>query len=560
MNHYIQLKKSNCKNCYKCIRHCPVKSIRFADHQANIVKEQCILCGECFVACPQNAKQIRNDVAQVKAMLASKRPVYASIAPSFPANYAGADLQTMRKALIRLGFADVQETALGATLVKKQYEEMLRSGEERTLISSCCHTVNILIQKYYPEALPYLAKVLSPMQAHCMAIKEKHPEACTVFIGPCISKKEEADQYPGIVDSVLTFEELSEWLNEKQITLEPSGDQESPEEGRARLFPIPGGIIRSMQDKREDYDYIAIDGISNCIRAINNVINGSLSHCFIEMSACAGSCVGGPAMDKENRMLISDYIRINHFAGEKDFSVNFTKHENLSKHFNYIGVNNYMPGSIAIKEILHKMGKTAPEQELNCGSCGYNTCREKAIAVLQGKADLTMCLPFLKERAENFSDNIIYNMPNGVIVLNKELEIQQINRAAVQLLSVENSRDLINQPVMRILNPSVYFEVMTNARNIHDRLAYLEEYQKYIEETIIYDKTYQIIISIMKDVTVEEKLRQKKEEVNRQTVEIADRVIEKQMRVVQEIASLLGETTAETKIALTNLKESLNNE
>ncbi len=560
MNHYIQLKKSNCKNCYKCIRHCPVKSIRFADHQANIVKEQCILCGECFVACPQNAKQIRNDVAKVKAMLASDRPVYVSIAPSFPANYNEIELPAIKEALLGLGFADVQETALGATLVKRQYEDMLNSGEEKTLISSCCHTVNMLIQKYYPEALPYLAKVLSPMQAHCTAIKEAHPDAYTVFIGPCISKKEEADLYPGIVDCVLTFEELSEWLQEENITLSPTLKRDASEEGRARLFPIPGGIIRSMQNKRTDYDYIAIDGIDNCIRAIQNVISGNLSHCFIEMSACAGSCVGGPAMDKENRMLISDIIRINHYAKEKDFLISSPGANSLSKTFSYIGIHSQMPGSVAINEILHKMGKPSPEQELNCGSCGYNTCRDKAIAVLQGKADLTMCLPFLKERAENFSDNIIYNMPNGVIVLNKELEIQQINRAAVQLLSIKNSRDLLNQPVMRILNPSVYFEVMTNARNIHDRLTYLEEYQKYIEETIIYDKTYQIIISIMKDVTVEEKLRQKKEKVNKQTVEIADKVIEKQMRVVQEIASLLGETTAETKIALTNLKESLNNE
>ncbi len=582
MNHYIQLKKSNCKNCYKCIRHCPVKSIKFADHQANIVKEQCILCGECFVACPQNAKQIRNDVAVVKRMLSSGKPVYASIAPSFIANYEGADLPSMKEVLGKLGFSDVQETALGATLVKKQYEKMISSGEKKAIISSCCHTVNILIQKYYPEALPYLAKVLSPMQAHCMKIKEEHPDAYTVFIGPCISKKEEADQYPGIVDCVITFEELSDWLKEEELSVVPAGEYPAAKNnasscgdinssasssfgsasssfGRARLFPIPGGIIRSMQFKKEKYDYIAVDGIDNCIRAIGNIINGELNDCFIEMSACAGSCVGGPAMDKENRQMLSDYIRINHSAGDQDFPIELPVNL-LDKHFNYLGFNNQMPGSLAINEILHKMGKSTPEQELNCGSCGYNTCREKAIAVYQGKADLTMCLPFLKEKAENFSDNIIYNMPNGVIVLNEELEIQQINRAAAALLNIENKHDIINQPVMRILNPSIYLEVATNGRNLHDKLTFLDEYQKYIEETIIYDKTYHIIISIMKDVTVEEKLRLKKEKVNKQTVEIADKVIEKQMRVVQEIASLLGETTAETKIALTNLKESLNNE
>jgi uncharacterized Fe-S cluster-containing protein len=259
-------------------------------------------------------------------------------------------------------------------------------------------------------------------------------------------------------------------------------------------------------------------------------------------------------------MPLSDMIRINHYAGDKDFCIPPVSTEKLAKQFSYLGLKYQMPGSSAITEILHKMGKSSPEQELDCGSCGYNTCRDKAIAVYQGKADRTMCLPFLKEKAENFSDNIIYNMPNGVIVLNEELEVQQINRAAKQLLDIKNKSDILGSPVIRILNPASYLEVMNSGRNIHDKLNYLDEYQKYIEETIIYDKTYHIIISIMKDVTVEEKLRLKKETVNKQTVEIADKVIEKQMRVVQEIASLLGETTAETKIALTNLKESLNNE
>ncbi len=562
MNHYIQLKKSNCKNCYKCIRHCPVKSIRFSDHQAHIVKEQCILCGECFVACPQNAKQIRSDISIVKEMLATGRPVYASIAPSFIANFTGSDLSSLAAALYKLGFAGVEETALGATIVKSQYEEMIRHGNGKAIISSCCHTVNILIQKYYPEALPYLAPVLSPMQAHCMKLKEDHPEAFTVFIGPCISKKEEAELYPGIVDCALTFEELSSWFNEEEIevatataTASPSSDQ-----GRARLFPIPGGIIRSMFTDDLEYDFITIDGIDNCMRALTNIAKNELQNCFIEMSACSGSCIGGPAMDKEKRLPITDFIRVNRFAREKDFILQYPEPDRLTKHFNYLGCQHQMPGSNAIEEILHKMGKSRPELELNCGSCGYNTCREKAVAVLHGKADLTMCLPFLKEKAENFSDNIIYNMPNGVLVLNEELEVQQINRAARQILNIQHKSDILGAPVVRIMNPSNYMEVMTSGRNIHDKLCYLADYEKYVEETIIYDKTYHIIISIMRDITAEEKARLKKEEISKQAMEITDKVIEKQMRVVQEIASLLGETTAETKIALTNLKETLRNE
>jgi iron only hydrogenase large subunit-like protein/uncharacterized Fe-S cluster-containing protein len=537
-----------------------VKSIRFADHQAHIVKDQCILCGECFVVCPQNAKQIKNDVDKVKELIASGKPVFVSVAPSFVANFHGATIAGMEEALQKLGFAGASETALGATIVKREYEQLLKQEEEKVIISSCCHTVNSLIQKYFPEALPYLAKVVSPMQAHCMKIKEEHPDAYTVFVGPCISKKEEADQYAGIVDCVLTFEELSGWLKEEGISVSPSTGRETVTEGRARLFPTAGGIIRSMIIENTNYDYIAIDGTENCIQALKDIIGGKLSHCFIEMSACVGSCIGGPAMNREHHTPVTDYIAVNRYAHETDFDIISPDREKLSKPFTYLGHTNPMPGSSAITEILHKMGKSSPEQELNCGSCGYNTCREKAIAVLQGKADLTMCLPFLKEKAENFSDNIIYNMPSGVIVLNEDLEVQQINRAAKQILNIKHKGDILGAPVVRILNPSVYLEVISSGKNIHDRLTYLAEYRKYIEETIIYDRTYHIIISIFCDITEEEKARLKKEKVSRQSIEITDKVIEKQMRVVQEIASLLGETTAETKIALTHLKETLNNE
>ncbi len=563
MDYYIQLKKANCKNCYKCIRHCPVKSIRFSDHQAHIVKDQCILCGECFVACPQNAKQIRNDVWKVQEMIASGRPVHASIAPSFVANYEGSDIHSMETALKQLGFSSASETALGATIVKTRYEEMIseRQGTDSSnvIISSCCHTVNTLIQKYYPEALPYLANVISPMQAHCLSIKESNPEAYTVFIGPCISKKEEAELYPGIVDCALTFGELSEWLEEEKISV---GNADAPPsgEGKARLFPVAGGIIRSMNIQNTDYEYISIDGVDNCIKALKDIISGKLSHLFIEMSACIGSCTGGPSMDRSHNLPLTDYIAVNRYAKTMDFDVQYMDRNRLIKKFNYLGAANPMPGSTAIDEILKKMGKSRKEQELNCGSCGYNTCRDKAIAVFQGKADLTMCLPYLKEKAENFSDNIIYNMPSGVIVLNENLEIQQINRAARQIFHIKNKMDVLGSPVVRILNPSPYLEVMEGVNNIHDKLTYLTDYRKYIEETIIYDKEYHIVISILRDVTLEEKSRRKKEEISHQTIAITDKVIEKQMRVVQEIASLLGETAAETKIALTNLKETLENE
>lgn len=554
MTEYLRLKKSNCKNCYKCIRHCPVKAIRFSGNQAHIVSDECVLCGECFVVCPQNAKEIVDNTEKAKYLLSGDAPVVASIAPSFVANFEGATIASMDAALKKLGFAFAEETAIGAQIVKTRYEEMVKNHMQDVFITSCCHTVNLMIRKHYPEALPFLIPVVSPMQAHCADIKRRIPGARTVFIGPCVSKKAEADEYPGDVDCVLTFEELSRWLKEEGISIEPALDGGVPM--RSRNFPTGGGILRSM-DKQADFVYLSVDGQENCIRAIKDVIDGSIHNCFIEMSACTGSCVGGPAMDKGRRRHVRDCAAVVRYAGAADAKRERPSPAALAKEHTFLGNNKTMPGKAVIDEILRKMSKFRPEDELNCGSCGYDTCREKAIAVFQGKADLTMCMPFLKEKAESFSDNIIKNTPNGILVLNELFEVQQINEAAMKLLNVRRASDVLGEQVVRILDPSDFIAVKQTGVAIHDKRAYLAEYDKHVEMSIIYDKVFRVLMCILRDVTEEERERERKEAVSRQTIETANKVIEKQMRVVQEIASLLGETAAETKIALTRLKESL---
>ena len=558
MSTCLTLKKSNCKNCYKCIRHCPVKSIRFSGNQAHIIGNECILCGQCFVVCPQNAKEITSEVEKVKVLLASGDPVYVSLAPSFVANYDGVGIGAMRRALQKLGFTDAEETAVGATMVKREYERMLAEEEHDIIITSCCHSVNLLIQKYFPTELQYLAKVLSPMQAHCTDIKRRHPNAKTVFIGPCVAKKDEAEYYEGIVDAVLTFEELTEWLAAAGIPLEKETDT-SPE-SRARFFPTTGGVLKSMTKTAPGYTYLAIDGVDNCIAALRDIESGKIHHCFIEMSACAGSCIGGPVMEKYHRSPVKDYLAITEAAGEKDFPVAQPDFTEMQKQFAPIARRAQMPSDYEIAEILRQMGKTRREDELNCGSCGYNTCREKAIAIYQGKAEVSMCLPYLKEKAESFSDSIVNNTPNGLIVLNEKLEVQQINTAARKIMNIRSASDILGDLVVRILDPKVFLEVLESKEEVRDRRVYLAEYGKFVEETVIYDRDYHLLICIMRDVTSEEDERKKKETIREQTVDIADKVVDKQMRIVQEIASLLGETAAETKIALTKLKESIADE
>ena len=558
MANCLTLKKSNCTSCFRCVRKCPIKAIRFSGNQAHIIGNECILCGNCVVQCPQNAKEIADGIEKVTVFIQSGDPVFVSLAPSFVANYEGVGIESMRSALKQLGFFDVEETAIGATFVKNEYERMIKEEERDIVISSCCHSINLLIQKRFPECLEYLADVMSPMQAHCSDIKKRIHNAKTVFIGPCVAKKDEADYYEGIVDAVLTFEELDKMLHDANVTLK--AEKDSSENSRARIFPTTGGVLKTMAQDAPGYTYLAIDGVENCMTALRDIAGGKIHKCFIEMSACIGSCIGGPAMSRAKKPIVNDYISVATYAGQKDFDVAQPDPAELKKNFSAIEQKMPDPSEMEIMNVLRQMGKFKPSDELNCGTCGYNSCRDKAIAVIHGKAEISMCLPFLKDKAESFSDTIVNNTPNGLIVLNEDLEVQQINNAARKIMNIRSASDVLGEPVIRILDPTIYAQVKSSGRNVRNRRTYLAEYKKYVEQTVVYDTDSRLLIGIMRDVTEEVTEHEKKESISRHTVEVADKVIEKQMRIVQEIASLLGETAAETKIALTKLKESINDE
>ena len=558
MAEFLKLKKSDCKNCYKCIRHCPVKSIRFSGNRAYVVYDECILCGQCYVVCPQNAKETVDETEIVDAMLAdASAPVIASVAPSFIAYFEGASIGTLTDALKILGFAGVEETARGATMVKREFEKMLLEKKQDVIITSCCHSVNLLIGKHYPNVMKYLAPVVSPMQAHCQDIKERFPNAHTVFIGPCLSKKDEA--YNGTVDAVLTFRELATMLKRAGVTVENGEDNE--EKTRARLFPVVGGVIRTMDiPEGSGYTYLTVDGVENCKAALSDIAAGNVHNCFIEMNACAGGCIGGPVMEKYRNSPVRHYKAILEYAGKEDFGVPAYASEFLHKDRGYIGVTKVMPTEDEIRAILKSTGKVKPSDELNCGTCGYETCREKAIAVFQGKADINMCLPFLMQKAERFTGNILSNTPNGIIVVNEDLEVQQINKSALKMFNIQSAADVMGDQIVRLMDPLPFLDVLDEHKQVRGRREYYAEYNKYFDLTIIHDKASRILIAILRDITDEEEERIKKENISRATVDIADKVVDKQMRIVQEIASLLGETAAETKIALTKLKESIAHE
>lgn len=446
MREVIRLRNVECKDCYKCIRNCPVKAIRYSDGRAEIIQSECILCGECVVTCPQRGDFVLSQIEAIRALIAEGRRVVASVAPSFVSDMAVGSIEGMRQTLALLGFADAQETALGAEIVSREYERIMREDEMDLLISSCCTSVVMLIQRYYPDVLPYLAPVKSPMQIHCEMLKQQYPDAITVFIGPCYAKKGEADESEA-VDYSVTFYELKEWMKEADV--QPVFiEREAQDRKRSRRYPRQDGLVKSMTPV-EGWNRVAVDGINDCIAALSEIRHGGISKTFLEMTACEGSCVNGPAIRKnryENR--IRGTVAVNEYSGNDDFGAE--TQQPIRRYHAPQPVMRCKPTEEEIQNVLKKLGKDTRKTALNCGCCGYATCRQMAIAICRDMAQMDMCLPYIREKAEFHSREIVAS-----------------------------------------------------------------------------------------------------------TLEAADQLIDKQMRVVQNIASILGENTAETKVMLTKLKEAV---
>jgi len=562
----IQFKEANCKNCYKCIRSCPVKAIAFQDDQAKIIEEACTLCGSCLLVCPQNAKTVVSDLEKVKGFINKNEKVYVSLAPSFVSAFKVKDEKTFFHALKSLGFTHVEETAAGASFVSMEYEKLIKEKKMRNIITTACPSIVYLVEKYYPEVIEDLAPVVSPMIAHAKMMKCMYgPRIKVVFIGPCISKKEECNdlQNQGLVDAVITFEELEKWFESENIDINECGELEnkSIKNAAARFYPVPGGILKTIGiPERKNYRCVSIDGIDRCMSILDSIKKGETKNYFIEMNNCAGGCLGGPCIKSltggylEARDRLIEYVKKS--ARNTGTDILQDAKVNLSKVFVNLSKEDKMPNEDTIREILSKTGKFTKEQELNCGACGYSTCREKAIAVYNNKAQIYMCLPYMRERAESISNIILHSTPNAIIALNKELKIQEYNFTARTLFKFD-SEDMHGRYIYEILDCSDFIEVRETEQNILNRKFYYEKYDVTVEQSIIYVKEHDLIVAFIRDITREEKQNQKIYRVKCETVDIAQKVIEKQMRVAQEIASLLGETTAETKVILTKLKNSI---
>ncbi len=560
MIRYLDFKDARCKDCYKCLRECPVKAIKVVDHHAKIIESRCILCGRCTKVCPQNAKSVHTERDEVEKLLRGGN-VVASVAPSFVSSFGLQDFSVMKLALGRLGFADAEETSIGAREVTAQYKKLLEGGKFKNFITSCCPAVNTMIELYYPQALAYLAPVDTPMIAHAKMIRRRDSKAKVVFIGPCIAKKREARE-SGVVDGVLTFEDLAKMFEDKGIALSEIARLPARGKGevnRAKYYPISRGIIKSFENYIDGYEFVAVDGAEKCKEVLENI--ESLSGMFIEMNSCDSACVNGPCSLALKAGALKANADIRKYVSkdiEAGGSAAFTPAEDID--FTCVHerrrTEDFVPTDRQLQEILAKTGKTRPEDMLNCGACGYDTCLEKAWAVANGYANIEMCVPYMRERAESMSYEIIQTSPNGIVMLDNDLNIMEINGKAKELLGIKE-RDVKGQGIFQYFNPTDFVLAQSDKKNLYNKKEYIEKTGSYIELTVIVFKDGRGVYGVMKDITQETKSEEQLDKVKLETLATTDEVIKKQMRVAQEIASLLGETTAETKVALLKLKKTL---
>ena len=499
---------------------------------------------------------MHSELDDVLALLSSGRKVVASLAPSFVSSFDTQDLDVMKEALFALGFAEVEETAVGAKAVTEEYARLLGTGEFKNFITSACPAVNRMISIYYPDALKYLAPVPSPMVAHARMLKKRDPDAAIVFIGPCIAKKREAAE-SGIIDGVLTFEELNTVFAQKNIDLCKIEAKRHAEgrELKARYYPIPRGIIMSFDSLPAGYEYVAVDGVERCAEVLGEI--DTLSGLFLELNCCEYACVGGPCRlhVKGGNIKSNENVR-KYAAKDMGAAPAVTEQVDLTEKHPRIILDDFVPSEKDIRAILAKTGKNSPEDELNCGACGYSTCREKAIAVLNGYADIEMCLPYMRSRAESMSYEIIQNTPNGIVLMGDDFKILDINTRAMKLLGI-TEHDVRGMLAFDCFDCEEFINAVTRGRNVSKKKVFVNRTKKYIELSIILLQEHKVLFGVMKDITESVEYDEKLNAVKLETLATTDEVIKKQMRVAQEIASLLGETTAETKVALNKLKQTL---
>jgi len=537
------------------------------DDHAVRVDERCITCGTCLTICPQNAKTVKSDVQRVKHLLKNDNDMAVSLAPSFAGIFSFQHYSQIVSALKKLGFSAVYQTSVGARLIAKDYLKHYNNRSKPNLITTACPAINYLIQKYYPELIECLVPVVSPMEAHGRYLKNIKGHKEVAFIGPCLAKKVEIhDEGNYGINAALTFEELMAWWEEEGIDpiLESVNEVENGFCDDANFYPIPGGSYKTIEPFIQDKwrEFIEVSGKENCIMMLDEIKKGEFHRTWIEMNACEGGCINGPAVGSINRgpfkriKCVKIFARNNSSCAEPMMVEQTDIQLDFKKSYNPMPLEIKKPSEEEIKRILETTGKYRPEHELNCGVCGYNSCREKAEAVYNGMAEIHMCMPYMRNRAESLSNLIIESTPNAIIAVNMDMNVQVFNNGAEKMFKI-SSTDIIHKPLSLLFDDDDFKYVSKTKQNIINKKVYLPMYELITQQDIYYEKEHSLIIGIITDITAQQQIQERSIKLRKETVETAQQVIEKQMRVAQEIASVLGETTAETKVLLNKIQRLL---
>ncbi len=562
----IYTEKTECQDCYKCLRECMVKAIKVVNGHAQVVPELCILCGHCVDICPVGAKKVRDDLGRVKQLLELRKDVYVSLAPSFVSEFPGVDPLALVSVLRSFGFRGVSETALGAEEVSAYVAEHL-AGEGRNIVfSSACPSAVEYVKKYHPEHGARVTDLLSPLLVHACMLKQLYGEGIgIVFVGPCISKKREADLHPGLVDVAVTFKDLRRWLEEERFDLariEPGeGDVFVPERSHeGSLYPIDGGMVATIKRRAsfERGQFMAFSGIADIRDALDEISLTPLERpVFAELLACEGGCVNGPQCSSR-RGTIRKRVQIMRYADLASPERRPRPGTDPRTTWDIEAAPPFVPREEDIRDVLAKIGKYSREDELNCGACGYDTCREFASAFLNRKAEQMMCVSYMRKLAQKKANALLRTMPSGVVIVDKDLLIVECNKAFARLLGTEalllyDAKPGLEGVSLRKMVPfhDHFQAVLETGADILDKDIRYQ--QKVLHGSIFGIEKNRIAGGIFQDVTVPSIQKDR-------IIGQAENIIRKHLSTVQKIAFLLGENAAESEVMLNSIIRSFSND
>jgi iron only hydrogenase large subunit-like protein len=562
----IFTKATACQDCYKCLRQCPVKAITVIQGRAAIDPSRCTYCGTCLNVCPAHAKVVRDDTGEAKRLLAENSRVIASLAPSFIAAFADYGEAKLIAALRKLGFFGVSETAVGAHLVSATIARYLnvKSPDARppVMISTACTAVVNLITRHFPHLTGMLTPFASPAQTHGAFIK-KHfgKDTAVVFISPCAAKKLEGDAADSTVDVSITFADVRAWLEAENLypeTVEPGeADVFIPARGGYdALYPVEGGMIEGIRDAAplSDIEFLSFSGMDRVGEILSDLKPETCPRpLFLELLACKGGCISGPCIGFSGRM-VDNFIAVRSFAEPLRGTDNPLQMSTVARNFTPAPVNEQVYTDKQIAEALERIGKVRRDDELNCGGCGHHNCREFAQALLAGRAEPAMCVSYMRSLALKKANALMQTMPAGAVIVDRDMKIVECNRRFAEMMGpatthIYNVRQSLEDALLPGVVPfhHLFTAVLASSRDVLEKQIRLKD--RVLSVSVFAIEPGRLVGGIIQDIT---RPAVRKEQI----VKKAREVSHKNLMMVQQIASLLGETTADSEVLLNSIIDS----